>query len=249
MKRIIIILLCFISIQIYAQPLRIAVAANAQFVVKTLQADFKRKTGIVTEVVIGSSGKLTAQIKNGAPYDFFLSADMEFPESLFKSGQGLTKPKEYAAGSLIVCSTSRNVKDWKTLISSSTINKIAIGNPALAPYGLATKQALKHDQLWEKVKSKLVYGESISQVNIYLTTGNVPLGFTSESLIYEYKGKTKLNWVRIDPGTYDRISQGMLVLSYSKKGNFEKAMKFYNYLSSASAKKILQNNGYQVPKS
>ena len=249
MKRIIIVLLCFINIQVYAQTLRIAVAANAQFVIKTLQADFKQKTGIVTEVVIGSSGKLTAQIKNGAPYDFFLSADMEFPENLFKSGQGLTKPKEYAAGSLIVCSTSQNVKNWKSLVASNTIHKIAIGNPSLAPYGLAAEQALKHDQLWEKVKSKLVFAESISQVNIYLTTGNVALGFTSESLIYEYKGKNKLNWFRIDPSTYDRIRQGMIVLSYAKKGNFAKAMKFYNYLSSASAQKILQNNGYQVPKS
>src|SRR3989337_603780 len=107
MKWILALFVCtsLILKQTKAQPhrLRIAVAANAQFVMKVLQADFKRKTGINTEVIIGSSGNLAAQIKNGAPYDVFLSADMEYPDVLFKQGIGITKPMEYALGSLIVC--------------------------------------------------------------------------------------------------------------------------------------------------
>jgi molybdate transport system substrate-binding protein len=250
MKKLLFVCICLISFQAYAQPLRIAVAANAQFVVKALQADFKKRTGIETQTVVGSSGKLTAQIKNGAPYDFFLSADMEFPEALFKTGFAVSKPKEYALGSLIVCSTSITaLKKWKTILAGNMVNKVAIGNPVVAPYGKAAEEALRYYKLWDKVKSKLVYGESISQVNTYITTNIVAIGFTTEALVYEYKGQRKLSWVRVDPAAYGKISQGMIVLNYSKKVNYQKAMKFYNYLSSSAAKQILKNNGYQVPKS
>jgi molybdate transport system substrate-binding protein len=249
MKKILVLIICLLSVQAFAQPLRVAVAANAQFVIKVLQADFKRRTGIETETVIGSSGKLSAQIRNGAPYDFFLSADMEFPENLFKSGFAATKPKEYASGSLIICSaTDIGLKDWQRIITKDKINKIAIGNPAVAPYGQAAEQALRYYRLWDTVKSKLVYGESISQVNTYITSGTVPAGFTTEALLYESKDPRKLKWVKVDPKSYQKISQGMIVLNYSKKGNHQKAMKFYNYLSSPSAQQILKNNGYQVPK-
>ena len=89
-------LLIFLNSSVWSQPVRLAVAANAQFVIRALQADFKTKTGIETEAIIGSSGNLAAQIKNGAPYDIFLSADMEFPDRLFKAGFGITTSKEYA---------------------------------------------------------------------------------------------------------------------------------------------------------
>lgn len=231
-----------------SQALRVAVAANAQFVIGALQADFKQKTGIEMETIIGSSGKLTAQIKNGAPYDFFLSADMEFPNQLFKDGFGLTEVKEYASGSLIICSIDAlDLKNWQQLLLQNKISKVAIANPSLAPYGKAAEQALLHYKLWDKVNDKLVFGESISQVNTYITTGSVSLGFTTEALIHEYRSKDKLKWERLDSKIYGKIRQGMLVLRYARNRNFEKAMKFYNYLSSASAKQLLKKYGYQVP--
>lgn len=230
-----------------SQPLRLAVAANAQFVIKALQADFKNKTGIETEAIIGSSGNLTNQIKNGAPFDIFLSADMDFPDNLFKEGFGATKTKEYALGSLIICSNQNlDLKSWRELLPSSDIKKIAVANPALAPYGKAAEEALRYYGLWDKVNPKLVFGESISQVNTYITTGSVSLGFTTEALIYEYPDKEKLRWVRIDEEVYKKIRQGMIVLTYSRKGNYTSAMKFFNYISSAAAKQILKQYGYKV---
>ncbi|PSR57215.1 molybdate ABC transporter substrate-binding protein [Adhaeribacter arboris] len=243
-----ILLFLGLSLVSRAQPVRVAVAANAQFVIKILQKDFEKKTGVKTEIITGSSGKITAQIKNGAPYDIFLSADMAYPTNLFKSGFGLNAPKVYALGSLIVCSTADlTLENWRQLLTTSSINKIALANPALAPYGQAAREALQHYGIWEKVQPKLVYGESIAQVNTYITTGAVKIGFTSEALIYENPNKNKFKWVRVENKVYSTMEQGMVVLSHAKKGNYAHAMQFYAYLSSPAAQQIFRQNGYRVP--
>lgn len=248
MKRLFILLACLFHFNLTAQPVRVAVAANAQHVSTLLQADFKKRTGIGIELISGSSGKLATQIRNGAPFDLFLSADMEFPQRLFTDGFALTKPREYARGSLIVCSTQlKELGNWRSVIAQSGIKKIAIANATLAPYGRAAMQALGKYGLLEKLRPKLVTGESIAQVNTYIITGTVSLGFTTESLVHEYPDKEKLKWVRIDPTVYEKISQGMVVLNYARKGNYAAAMKFYAYLSSPAAKAILRKNGYQAP--
>ncbi|MBE7169395.1 MAG: molybdate ABC transporter substrate-binding protein [Williamsia sp.] len=241
-------LLLFAGALAQSTPLRIAVAANAQFVIKDLQADFKKQTGVETEAIIGSSGKLAAQIKNGAPYDLFLSADMEFPQSLFKEGFGITAPKEYASGNLVVCSsTGLDLKNWRQLVTGESIKRIAIANPALAPYGKAAEQALRRYGLWDKLKAKLVYGESISQVNTYITTGAVEMGFTTGSLMHEPGDTQKLTWAPVESQVYEKIRQGFTVLRYARQGNYAKAMQFYRYLLSPAAKQILRKAGYQTP--
>ncbi len=251
MKRICCILILLVgslhAAMTKAQPLRLAVAANAQFVIKALQADFKNRTGIETEVILGSSGNLANQIKNGAPFDVFLSADMDFPNNLDKAGFGAARPIEYALGSLIVCSrTLPSVKNWRELLADGKSGKVAIANPLLAPYGKAAEEALRHYKLWDAVKPTLVMGGSISQVNTYLTTGVAAIGFTTEALIYEYPGKNKLQWERVDEKVYGKIRQGMLILSHAKSGNYERALKFCSYVSSPAAKKILKQFGYRL---
>ncbi|HMI02948.1 MAG TPA: molybdate ABC transporter substrate-binding protein [Pedobacter sp.] len=248
MKKLFALLFLMLSLTAQAQTLRVAVAANAQFVMKALQADFKKKTGIETEMISGSSGKLTAQIKNGAPYDVFLSADMDFPEALYNEGFGINRPKVYALGSLIVCSSSDfDVKNWRSLLTGIKTNKIAIANPALAPYGKAAKQALRRYGLWDKISPKIVFGESISQVNTYISAGVVSLGFTTEALVYESPDAAKLKWAKIDHKAYEEIQQGMLILAYAKKGNLDKALKFFNYLQSPAARQLFVKNGYRIP--
>jgi molybdate transport system substrate-binding protein len=248
MKKLSLYLFLMFSLTTQAQTLRVAVAANAQFVMKALQADFEKKTGIEIEMIAGSSGKLAAQIKNGAPYDFFLSADMDFPKALYNEGFGINRPKVYALGSLIVCSTSGfDVKNWRSLLTGTKTNKIAIANPALAPYGKAAKQALRHYGLWDKVSSKIVLGESISQVNTYISAGVVSLGFTTEAIVHESPDAAKLKWIKIDHKAYGEIQQGMLILAYAKKGNFDKALKFFEYLRSPVARRLFVKNGYRIP--
>jgi len=246
---IFLVILMAASLNSAAQKLRIAVAANAQGVIKKLQADFKKRTGIETEAIIGASGKLTAQIMNGAPFEVFLSADAAFPEKLFKEGFGLAKPKIYALGSLIICGSAKgDFKNWPAMLKSEDVKKIAIANPKTAPYGRAASESLQFYKLDAKVKNKLVFGESISQINTYLQTGVVNIGFTTESFLYENVDKSELKWARVDESSYSKIEQAVILLSQAKKSGNSNAQKFYDYLSSAAAKRIISGNGYHLPK-
>jgi molybdate transport system substrate-binding protein len=229
----------------YAQNVRVAAAANLQSVIEALQKDFRQKTGIVIEPVIGSSGKLVAQISNGAPFDVFLSADMSFPETLFKSGFATDKPVVYAKGSLIICSWQNiGFNNWERLLLTARVKKIAIANPAIAPYGKAAEEVLKRKGILDDVKSKTVYGESISQVNTYITTGVADIGFTTQSFIKEAEHKTALYYKIINPKDYTPILQGMVILKHGA-GNAG-AKKFYRYILSPAAKSIFASYGYHV---
>lgn len=252
MKRVIIKCLAFflllgVSIPGFSQNLKVAVAANLQSVIKVLQVDFTKKTGIVIEPIVGSSGNLVAQISNGAPYDVFLSADMSFPETLYKTGFGLDKPIVYAAGSLIICSSQNiDLKNWKKLITGDGIQKIALANPKIAPYGKAAEQTLQKEGLLDKIQSKVVYGESIAQVNTYITTGVVGFGFTTQALVKDPATQGKLYWQLIPSETYDPIEQGMVILKHAKESNYLVAQKFYRYILSSAAKAIFKNYGYNT---
>jgi len=246
-KLILSVVITLIVLPALAQTVRVAVAANAQFVVKKLAEDFKKKTGLTVEVISGSSGKLSAQIQNGAPYDIFLSADMDFAQSVYATGFALTKPRIYAYGSLIVCSaTGADVKKWKEYITGNTSGKIAIGNPKLAPYGKAAEQSLNHFSLYRSVASRLVFAESINQVNTYVLKGVVNIGFTTESLVYELDPSQKIAWEKIDPSAYAPIAQGAVLLKYAKSKNYSNNKRFFDYLFSADAKAIFRHFGYKT---
>jgi len=239
------ILSFLLSIPSLAQTIKVAVAANLQGVIKVLKKDFKAKTGIEIQPIVGSSGNLSAQIKNGAPFDVFLSADMTFPESLYKEGFALKEPAVYAYGSLIICSTQDiGFENWERELLSPRVKKIAIANPRIAPYGKAAEEALKKKGILDDVQSKIVSGESIAQVNTYITTGVVDVGFTTRALIQDLEGKKKLYWQAINPGFYEPIKQGMILIKASKEA--ANAEKFYQYMVSPEAKKILKEYGYGI---
>ena len=234
-----------LSVSAFAQSLKVAVAANLQGVIKVLGKDFKQKTGIEIESIVGSSGNLATQIKNGAPFDVFLSADMGFPETLFKEGFGQKEPAVYAYGSLIICSTQNiGFENWERLLLTERIKKIAIANPKIAPYGKAAEESLKLKGILDNISSKIVTGESIAQVNTYITTGVADIGFTTRALIKDSEGKITLYWKEIDPKTYTPIKQGMIIIKQTKEN--ADATKFYDYMLSPAAKAILKEYGYGV---
>jgi len=147
-------------------------------------------------------------------------------------------------GSLIICSNQDiGFENWERVLMTERIKKIAIANPAIAPYGRAAEESLKDKGILNDIKSKIVYGESISQVNTYITTGVVEVGFTTQALVKDPANKTQLYWKAIDPKTYAPIEQGMVILKHSN--NSPDAEKFYQYILSPSAKAIFEEYGYR----
>lgn len=237
--------LLFLAGHVFSQNIKVAVAANLQPVIKALAQDFKQKTGITIEPIIGASGNLTAQVRNGAPFDIFLSADMIFPETLFKEGFSIKKPVDYAQGRLIICSVQDiGFENWTRLLLTARIKKIAIANPAIAPYGKAASEVLRKKGISDEVKTKIVTGESISQVNTYITTGVADVGFTTQALVKDPNNKTKLYWELIDPKLYTPIEQGMVLLKHGETN--ADAEKFYQYVLSDAAKAFFKEYGYHV---
>ena len=233
---------------LHSGEIKIAVAANVSYAIDPLKKAFhEMHPDTKIEVILGSSGKLTAQIKNGAPYELFLSANMKYPEALYKEGIAVTEPLIYAQGALAYLSVKqRDFNKSMSLLTNDNINKIAIANPKTAPYGAAAVEALKNANIYEFVKEKLVYGESISQTVTYATTA-ADIGFIAKSSLFSPQMshfKKGINWIEVDERLYTPIDQGMVIL---KKGQENVEVKdFYDFMLSQAARDILKNYGYRV---
>ena len=236
-------------VTLFAQnKLTVAAAANVQFVMNELVKDFDSSASIKTDIILNSSGKLTAQIKEGAPYDVFVSADIKYPQELYKSGYAIDSPKVYANGLLVLWTTQTGIKPLADLsvLTSDAIRKIAIANPQTAPYGEASVEAMNYYKVYDKVKDKLVYGESISQTNQYITSGSVDIGFTAKSIVLADEMKGKGTWIDVDRESYQPIQQGAVILKHGNETNRDATKKFYDYLYSEKAKTILKRYGYVI---
>ena len=234
----------------------VAVSANAQYVVNDLIQQFAKETGAHITSVIGSSGTLTAQIKNGAPFDLFLSADTAYPGVLWRDGYAVDSPRVYGFGTLVMwTSNGRDLSLGMESLRGAKVKTIAIANPQNAPYGAAAVEALEKSLLWETVKSKIVYGESISQVNQYVDIRAVDVGFTSASVVLSEQLKGKGTWKEVERSLYSPIPQAAILLNSELmdsvgSGLVDKkkiAKQFYDFLFSVKAKEIFQRFGYSVP--
>jgi molybdate transport system substrate-binding protein len=243
LKKILFLLLWSTSLQ--AQSIRVAVAANAQFVMQSLGDAFQKQTGVKVDAIVSSSGKLTTQIQQGAPYDIFLSADMDYPTTLHKGGFTTAAPIVYAYGSLVLWTMSNLplTADLK-ILQNSAVRHIAIANPATAPYGEAVVLLLKYKNVFDLVQSRIVYGESISQVNQYVLTGAAEIGITAKSVVLDPSLKQRGHWIDLPPPGYSPIAQGVVILKRTQHP--KAAQQFIQFLRSATAKRILQQFGYRT---
>ena len=221
----------------------IATAANVQYAMKELIQTFHEETGIKANLVVGSSGKLTAQIDQGAPFDVFVSANLKYPNELHKKGLTTNKPEVYSQGRLVMWTMVGLQKPTLEGLAVDSISKVAIANPKLAPYGIAAVEAMKAAEVYDRVKDNLVYGESISQTNQFVMSKTVAVGFTSMSVVLSPEMKDKGKWTEVDKELYSPIEQGVVVIKRDAE-NVEKAEKFYQFLFSEKAKLILENYGY-----
>lgn len=227
--------------------LTIATAANLQFVISDLTKAFTENTGIECQAIISSSGKLTAQIEAGAPYDLFLSADMKYPEQLFKNKKTIFKPAVYAFGKLVLWGFDVDEKNlWDQLLDAS-IRKVAVANPKTAPYGQAAIQVLKNKNYYSQLENKLVFGESIAQTNQFIVSQAAEIGFTSKSVVLSSKLNNKGYWMEIDEELHDPIQQGVVLLQ-NRESFTKEAQLFVDFLFSSKGKSILEKNGYSTIK-
>ena len=232
--------------------LTIAVAANLQFVINELTTEFTQSTNIPTQTIISSSGKLTAQIQEGAPYDLFLSADMKYPNELHQQKLTPEAPKVYAKGQLVLWNYTKRIPKgeattelYVNTLLKDEVRHIALANPKTAPYGQAAIQVLKVQNIYDTLKDKLVFGESIAQTNQFIISGAAEMGFTAKSVVLSPNVKGKGHWVDLNPSQYDPIEQGVVILN-NRDHHLAEAEKFYTFLFSESARKILTAYGYLV---
>ena len=232
-----------------AKDIKIAVAANVSYAIEDLKKEFnKLYPNTKVKVTLGSSGKLTTQIKHGAPYQLFISANMNYPNFLYKAGIAITKPIVYAKGSLAYLSNKKqDFTQGINLLKNKKIKRIAVANPKTAPYGIATVEALKNARVYKSIKKKFIYGESISQTVSYTITA-CDIGFIAKSSLYSPKMarfKKGINWIDVDTKLYNPIEQGIVILKNGKNNKEVKA--FYKFILSSKAKKILKDFGYLIP--
>ncbi len=235
-------------LNIAAQKITVAVAANMRYTMEALKSEFNKTDKTQIAVVLGASGNLTHQIMQGAPFDIFISADTSYPQKLFDNNFAGEPPKVYAQGVLVLWSTKPNVQPTANLklLLNDNIKAIAIANPKTAPYGNAAEAILRKYHLYNKVSSKIVTGESITQTSQFISTKAADIGFTAKSVVISDEMKGKGRWAELNQQDYPPIKQAAVLLKYSQKNNAPEAKKFYEFLYSVKAKEIYKKFGYIV---
>jgi len=228
--------------------LSVAAAADLQTVMPELVKGFERTHGIGARVSLGSSGNFFAQIQNGAPFDVFFSADMDYPQRLVASGHAEADTLfEYATGHLVVWTRSDSgiaVREGLRVLTDDRVRRVAIANPEFAPYGRAAVAALQQQQLYDRVKSKLVLGDNIAQAAQFAQTGNAQVGILSLSLA---RGPALKNgtFEEIPTGFHPPIRQGAVVLKASKDSGAAK--QFLAYMGQRDVAALLERFGFGAP--
>ena len=231
------------------KELRVAAAADLQFVMPELAQQFEKQSGTKLVVSFGSSGNFFSQIHNGAPFDLFFSADLNYPKKL--DAAGLCDPgtlQTYASGRIVIWAPANSSLDvtslgWKALLDPA-IKKIAIANPDHAPYGQAAVAALKSAGIYEQVKDKLVYGENISQTAQFVQSGNAQAGILALSLVLAPAMRRGHQW-EIPQKLYPPLEQGAAVLTSSKDKTL--ARSFLQFVQSRQGRDILARWGFRTP--
>jgi molybdate transport system substrate-binding protein len=232
-----------------AEEIRVAAAADLEFAMKDVAAQFEKQTGTKVDVTYGSSGNFFSQLQNGAPFDLFFSADIDYPRKL--EAAGLAEPGtvyEYAIGRIAIWTPAEAQVDvvrlgWKALLDAS-VQKIAIANPAHAPYGRAAVAALEKAGIYDLVKAKLVYGENISQAAQFVQSGNAQAGIVAMSLAVSPGMKEGKRW-EIPVDMHPSIEQAAMLLKASK--NKTSARAFLEFLKSESGRATLSKYGFTIP--
>ena len=228
----------------------IAAAANVNFALTEIARQFERDRGTRVEIVFGSSGTLTRQIRDGAPFEMFLAADEEFPNQLTAAGLTRDAGVVYATGRLVIFAPAgsplvvdERLEGLSRLLRANRVIRFAIANPDVAPYGRAAEAVLRKRGLWDAIRSRLVLGDSIAQAAQFATTGNAVGGLIAYSLVKEPALAGKGKYALIAQTDHPPLRQRMVLL----KAATPIVEQFYAYMQGGAARTVLIRNGYEVP--
>lgn len=231
----------------HAERLTIAVASNFRAPAEEIAAGFTTKTGYIARISSASTGKLYAQITNGAPFDIFLAADSKHPQMLEELGLAVAgSRKTYATGALVLWSRDARLTDRNCRAELHDLGKrrLAIANPETAPYGIAAQQFLLTEALWERVQPRLVYGENIAQALHFVVTGNAELGLIAKSQALDARLPPATCFWSVPPESHAPIAQQAVVLQRAKDNAGANA--FSEYLHGETARGIITRFGYET---
>jgi molybdate transport system substrate-binding protein len=244
-----VLVVAFLSQLCVAQEITVAAAADLQFAMQDIAARFQKETGKAVKLIYGSSGNFFQQIPNGAPFDMFFSANLDYAKRLETAG--LTDPGsyyQYARGKIVIWAPKESKIDLSSgmqVLRNPSVQKIAIANPQHAPYGQAAVAAMQKEDVYEKVKDKFVLGENIAETASLVVSGSADVGIVALSLALSPNMKDKGRYVEVPSGEYPPIEQACVILVSSK--NKETAKQFLSFIKTAAAADTLRKYGFDVP--
>jgi len=226
-----------------AEQVTVAVASNFTMAMQRLGPDFERATSHRVTASFGATGKLYAQIKNGAPFEVLLAADDETPARLEIENSGIAATRfTYAIGRLVLWSPKPAVVDDQgEVLKGGTFVRLAIANPKTAPYGAAAEQVMRKLGVRNRLAAKLVYGENITQTFQFVHTGNAQLGFVALAQVRALPPAQAGSYWAVSDTLHDPLRQDAILLSDKPA-----ARAFLDYLRSPRARAIIEELGYSV---
>jgi len=231
------------------ETLSIAAASDLIYCLEELNTAFqKAHPAVDLKVSTGSSGNFFAQIQNGAPFDVFLSADLKYPKELIKAGLADSSSLTlYAIGRLVLWTVKPDIEVARGLqiLRDAKVKKLAIANPAHAPYGRAAQAALEHYKMWQALQEKIVLGENIAQTAQFVQTGNVEAGIVALSLVVSPKLTNVGKFYEIPEASYPRLEQAAVLTKRGKENPL--ARTYLKFIRSEKARTIFDRYGFRLP--
>ncbi len=250
MTKLLSLLMLFAATLASAQEITVAAAADMSAALPELVDAYTKKTGQTVKLSFGASGNLTNQIENGAPFDIFFSADEQYPQQLIKEGLASKDTLyRYAVGRLVLWIPNDSPLVLSELgikaLLDPSIKKIAIANPATAPYGRAAEATLRHYEIYDKVSSRLVVGENIRQAAQFVQSGNAQAGLIALSHALAPALNAQGRYWKVPLDAYPTLNQAAVVLTRSKQP--DAARKFLDFLRTPEATSLLTSYGFSLP--
>lgn len=243
-------LLCLGLARAQAGTPTIAAASDLKFALEDMAAAFTRHTGLRVRLAFGSSGNFARQIREGAPFELFLSADESYVRFLEQAGKTVDGGALYSIGRLVLFAppqsplrVNEGLNGLRQAIAAGQVRRIAIANPAHAPYGRTAAEALQKAGVWEAVKDKLVLGENVSQAAQFAVTGGVDAAIFAYSLALAPTFAGRGQWALIPEDFHQPLRQRMVLI----KGAGTTASGFYRFILGAEGRRILERYGFSLP--